>query len=96
MNIRTDYDYELCGNTLVIYSPKQGSRSLIRDIEQILQVLKKRVPCLAFKKIIYRDSERVFEGIHIDQAGHFIDFYPLGERVLDLALNKVNRHALTG
>ncbi len=86
-----DYDYELCGNTLVIYDLNKGSKPGSNTIDQILKCLKSKISSFASRKIIYRDSTGVFDGIQVNQSGDFLDFYNLGERVLDQALNKANR-----
>lgn len=79
-----DYEYNIVGNVVVIIDLNLGGRSVTNDIENVLESIGKDVE-LADKKIIYRDSCGVFDGVTLDAKR----FYPINKRSLDDALRYI-------
>ena len=83
-----DYDYEIINDIVVIYDLDQGNASVTNDVEYVLETIKKKVPDLGSKKVIYQDSEKTFDGIKVNEQGCFIGFYSINEKKLENALVK--------
>ena len=85
----SDFDYEVIENVIVIYDLDHGGRSVTNNIQAVLDIVSSEVS-LHGKKIIYRDSQKVFDGIN-HYKGAFQSFYSVNETVLEKALTKVNQ-----
>lgn len=87
---QSDYEYEIIDEIIIIYDLDCGNVSVTNDVRNVLAEVKSNVSDFKHKKIIYRDSEKTFDGIEVDEAGRFRRFYPIGETTLDHALAKIN------
>ena len=83
----SDYEYEIVGNVVVIYDLNQGGRSVTNDIDNVLATIGKSVD-LTDKKIIYRDSCGVFDGVTLDAKR----FYPINKKTLEAALKHIGEN----
>lgn len=81
-----DFDFELIDNVIVIYLDRDGRST---HIQSVLDIIATEMD-LGSKTIIYRDPQKVYDGIH-HLKGTFRFFYPISETVLDKALTKANR-----
>lgn len=85
--------------TMVIEDLDLGGRSVTNDIENVLHdIIHIHMPHASYglglvqerktlpKKIIYRDSDGIYDGIHALPDGEFVSFYTIGTRHLETAL----------
>ena len=85
-----DYDVKIINDVVVIYDLDQGNASVTNDIRNVLSSIHQNLTDLTKKKIIYRDSEKIFDGIKINENAKFSYFYPIREKELNQALIKIN------
>ena len=88
-----DFDYELINDVVVIYDLDQGNCTVTTDIQGVLKIIKNDIPDLTNKRLIYQDSEKIFDEIIINAQGRFVMFRSINERQRDEALNKINKAA---
>ena len=81
-NTSSDYEYEIIGDVVVIYDLNLGRMSVTNDIEEVIKEIGTTVD-LSTRKIIYRDSCGVFDGITLNKER----FYPINKTTLKEALN---------
>ena len=64
MSLFTDsvFDYEVIGDVVVIWDLDHGGRSVTNDIQRILVLISEDMD-LQGKTVIYRDSQKVLDGI---------------------------------
>ena len=84
-----NFDYEVIENTIVIYDLDSGNMSVTNDVRNVLAKLKNNIPDLGHKKVIYCDSQQIFDEIVVDENGRFKDFRSIHERTLNKALLKL-------
>ena len=74
-----DFRYSIFGNVISIVDLNQGNRSVTNDIEGVLRKIEyyHQAPITGFK-IMYRDSEGIWDGIKWD--GNWALFFALGEK----------------
>ena len=83
------YDVKVINNTVVIYDLDKGGASVTTDIINVIDDVHETHTDLTQKKIIYRDSDKVFDGVAVNAKGKFDYFYPIRETNLNKALAKV-------
>lgn len=72
MNPRSTFSYEIINDVLVIHDLNEGM-SVTNDMENVLEYINKNNPLP--NKIVYRDSEGVFDGV-LYKNGE-VTFYPI-------------------
>lgn len=88
--MKSDYNFFFHYGTLVLQdSPTSRGMSLTNNMENVLQDIENivRVP-LRGKKIIYRDSEGMYDRVIYRKSGS-IDFSPIRTKDLQQALKEV-------
>lgn len=77
---RADYEYDLAGDVLWIID-RGGYKSVTNDMENILQEIGEVIgpDQLRKKKIMYRDSMQIWDGVRLSENG-VVSFFPLTER----------------
>lgn len=77
---RADYDYDLAGDVLWIID-RGGFKSVTNDIENVLKDIEAVIgpENLKRKKIMYRDSMEIWDGVRVSENG-VVSFFPLTER----------------
>jgi hypothetical protein len=88
-----DYDYDIVKNVIIILDLNKGGKSVTNAIEWVLKEIKKDVGTFHGRKVIYRDSFGIYDGVLVDVDGNFKDFYSIKEKELDKALQKAKIHA---
>ncbi len=83
------YDVKVINNTVVIYDVDQDGASVTNDIRNVLADIQQNHTDLTQKKVIYRDSDKVFDGVAVNEKGKFDHFYAIRETDLNKALAKV-------
>ncbi|MFK5893921.1 MAG: DUF6011 domain-containing protein [Pseudomonadota bacterium] len=86
-----DFEYQMLNDVVVIYDLNLGGRSVTNDVHNVLESIEKDIGDFKGKRIIYRDSHGVFDGITIS-GGEFYNFYTLNVKTLDAAMKKLNRN----
>lgn len=88
------YDYWLDGNLLCIVDLNQGM-SVTNDMERVLAKINATTP-LQGKKVIYRDSDGIWDGVTFDVAELNrtaailrVNFYHIGAKDLETAKTKI-------
>ena len=93
MNDTPACHHELVDNVVVIYERTRGEGDAAEAIESVLNDVVNR---LGAAPAIYRDGAHTFEGIDYrighDGRAHLLDFYPIGESVLEPAVTAAKRH----
>ena len=84
------YDVDIINNTIVIYDLGKDGASVTNDIRDVLTDIHQNNMDLTHKNIIYRDSDKVFDGVAVNKKGKFDHFYAIRETDLNKALAKVN------
>jgi hypothetical protein len=88
-----EYYYEIVGDVIVIYDESQGGRTVTNDIERVLDEIAKDLKAngklLKDFKVIYKDTQKVFDGIALTKDGRFDHFYSINEYLLKDALKKL-------
>ena len=87
------YDVTVIQNTVVITDLDNGGVSVTDDIINVIDDIHATHTDLTEKKVIYRDSDKVFDGIAVNTKGQFDYFYPIRETDLKKALAKVEKVA---
>ena len=88
--MHADYRYRIIDATpypvLVINDLNLGNRSVTNGIECVLAQIRNEVPNIGKHRVIYSDSEGIFDEVIIDNSGNFLAFHPVmpGERHTDL------------
>jgi len=73
-----DFTYSISGNVISIVDLNLGNRSVTNDIENVLRKIEHyRQGSISGFKIMYRDSEATWDGVHWD--GHRASFFALCE-----------------
>lgn len=84
-----DFDYEVINHVVIIYDLNQGNRSVTNDMEYVLSSLKSTVRDLGQRKIIYQDSEKMFDEVVVNAQGEFKAFLAIQETERDKALTRL-------
>ena len=87
------YDVTVIHNTVVITDLDNGGVSVTDDIINVIDDIHATHTDLAEKKVIYRDSDKVFDGVALTEQCKFSHFYPIRETDLKKALAKVEKIA---
>lgn len=86
----TDFEYEVYDDVIVIFDLDIGGSSVTNNIKNVLAAIKQDLGgTFGNCKVIYRDSMKIFDGVGVNSAGYFTEFYPIQEQVLEDALNKI-------
>lgn len=85
-----DFSYNVINDVVVIYDLDSGNCCVTNDIENVLARIQEEIPNLGEKKVIYRDSDKIFDGVEVDKLGRFVRFYSLNKTTLEEALEKLN------
>lgn len=85
---RADFEYEIINNVVVVFDLDTGC-SVTNDVNNVLAKIKLTVPDLGKMKVIYRDSQGIFDEIKIDASGSFIGFSSINENTVTSALKKL-------
>ena len=88
-----EYSVKVINNTVVITDLDQDGTSVTNDIINVIDDIHANHTDLTQKKVIYRDSDKVFDGVAVNAHGKFDYFYPIRETDLNKALSKVNEIA---
>jgi hypothetical protein len=77
---KADYEYDLAGDILWIID-RGGYKSVTNDMENILREIGEVIgpDQLRKKKIMYRDSMQIWDGVRLSENG-VVSFFPLTER----------------
>jgi hypothetical protein len=90
---KAQYYYEIVGDVIVIYDESQGGRTVTNDIERVLAEIAKDLKAngklLKDFKVIYKDTQKVFDGVALTKDGRFDHFYSINEYLLKDALKKL-------
>jgi hypothetical protein len=74
-----DFTYSILGNVLSIVDLNLGNRSVTNDIENVLRKIEHyHQGSIVHFKIMYRDSEQIWDGI--DWDGEHASFFALREK----------------
>jgi len=85
-----DFTYSLSGNVISIVDLNLGNRSLTNDIESVLRKIEHyHQGSIVGFKIMYRDSEGVWDGINWD--GEHASFFALRETEEERARTKLSQ-----
>ncbi len=87
------YDIKVINNTVVITDLDKDGTSVTNDIINVIDDIHASHTDLTQKKVIYRDSDKMFDGVAVNPKGQFDYFYPIRETDLNKALSKVNEIA---
>ena len=87
-----DFDYEVMGSVVVIYDLDKGGKSVTNGIDMVLEAIAREIGGLSDKKVIYRDSQGVFDGVNTDKTKQ--RFFSIGEESLNLALKKIGERGV--
>lgn len=87
-----DFEYQILNDVVVIYDLNLGGRSVTNDVHNVLETIEKDIGDFKGKRIIYRDSHGVFDGIATSTSGEFFNFFTLNVTTLDAAMKKLNRN----
>lgn len=87
-----DFEYQVLDDVIVIFDLNMGGRSVTNDIHNVLDHIEQEIGGIKGKRVIYRDSHGIFDGIGVTRNGEFTNFYSLNVKSLDAALKKLNRH----
>lgn len=74
---------------LIIYDNDRGGKSVTNDIENVLAELISSHGNIASYKIMYKDSQGVFDGVQVNAQGGFESFFPIHEFDEAKALQKL-------
>ena len=74
--MRGRYIWRIEQNLLLITDRNLGDRSVTNEVEQVLVDLAGLSIDIAKQRIIYRDSDGIWDGI-LTRAGQFVAFFPL-------------------
>lgn len=85
----SDYEVDVINNIVVIYDLDLGNASVTNDIVNVLDDIHHNFTNIIGKKIIYQDSDGVFDGVLINAQAKFVAFYPIRETELEKALDKL-------
>jgi len=90
--VRSNYTFSIIGNILFI-EDLNGAVSVTNDIENVLEFIQQNQlsPPIDSYDVIYRDSDGIIDGI-LTRDGEFKDFYLIGERDLEKAKLKIQKH----
>lgn len=89
------FSWQLMGNVIVIIDHDQkGYPSVTNSVGKVLDRIKGQFD-LSGRKIIYRDSMGIYDGIN-HKDGEFIDFYSVNEVDLYKALKKIQGRSSQG
>ena len=92
-NHPAEYSVKVINNTVVITDLDQDGTSVTNDIINVIDDIHATHTDLTEKKVIYRDSDKVFDGIAVNTKRQFDYFYPISETDLKKALAKVEKVA---
>ena len=84
------FTFEVIGGVLVLFDSGKG-KSLTNDIENALAKVAKEGVNVSMYKIIYRDSEGMFDGVCC-KNGKFSHFYSINESKKSAAILKVKNN----
>jgi hypothetical protein len=92
---KSNYEWKTNGDLLQIVDLNLGGRSVTNDIENVINEIYQKIGEEIKKyKILYRDSEGVWDGVNpiwgIKKCVE-CNFYHLGETEFELAIEKINR-----
>lgn len=68
------FTYSVVGDVVVIYDSCNGGKTVTNDVDCVLETITAELGCLAGKRVIYRDTDGIFDGIRINEAGRFAGF----------------------
>lgn len=86
--MRSKYSIASVGNVLIIYD-RLGIKTVTNDIDNVLSEVKESYGNLDAYKIMYRDSQGVFDGV-VTRASKFTSFFSIGETDERAALAKLH------
>jgi len=87
---RSDYTFEIIADIICIIDNNTGQKSVTNDIENVLSDIQKTGINIEEHKIIYRDSEEIWDGIELTNTNPIeISFYNIGETNVDNAIFRV-------
>lgn len=88
---RATFSYELSDDGIlqIIDLDHDGAKSVTNDIENVLLDIAQHEGPLGAYRVIYRDSTQRWDGIKLDEHGHFQSFYPIGVTDQAEALKRV-------
>ncbi len=89
----SDYEVDMVNNTVIVYDLDLGNASVTHDIVNVLDDVHHNFTNLIGKKIIYQDSDGVFDGVLINAQAKFVAFYPIHETELDKVNLEYRRYA---
>ena len=75
---RSVFSYDLTDDGILVIIDENGDKSVTNDVENVLLDIARHEGPLGAYRVIYRDSMQRWDGIKIDAAGRFQDFYPIG------------------
>lgn len=92
---KSDYEWKANENLLQIVDLNTGGRSVTNDVENVInEIYEKLGEQIKKFKIIYKDSEGIWDGINpvwgIKKCVE-CSFYHIGETDIELAIKKINR-----
>lgn len=80
MNMRSQYEWFVrpeIPDVVFVTDLDDGGRSVTNDIEQVCAELATRGALSPGHRLVYRDSEGIWDEVMLDSACAFVDFLPL-------------------
>jgi hypothetical protein len=89
-----EFDYVIDGNIIIITDLNYGGKSVTNDIENVIRDismdLKRESGCgICNYKIIYQDSQGMFDEVLVNEKGEFKNFRCLYEKSITKAKEKI-------
>jgi hypothetical protein len=92
---KSNYEWETNGDLLQIVDLNLGGRSVTNDIDNVINEIYQKIGDELKKyKILYRDSEGIWDGVNPTwgiKKCVGCDFYHIGETEIELAIKKIKR-----
>lgn len=92
--MRVQYHYEVIGDVIVIYDDHNlsgKSKTVTNAAEEVIAEVGKAIGGFGGRRVVYRDSNGVFDELVLDAEGRFAAFGFLRADTLDAALDALAR-----
>lgn len=85
-----EFEYRYKADILVIHDLNRGAKSVTNDMENVIRRIRRELPGKVdeLTKIIYRDSQMIYDGVRILPGGR-VEIYSIGVSSVAEALEKI-------
>ena len=92
---RATFSFDIIDGVVVIYDLDIGC-SVTNDAENVIAEVAHNVKDLRFFRVIYRDTDGIFDGMLVDEDNRFAGFYPIRATDLPTAFRNIREHSEGG